>query len=236
MSQRVEHNSPNEHHLYMVLFITNGRTSPQCAPIRTQSALARGYARLIERTWYGWALAAPGLLWLVLVSGLVVGNITAGARLEVTAEGRVVGNVSTPVLVLQEGARVRGSVEMPEVEAAMAAPRPEPVIQLTTPKKDPVTAPRLEPVQRLEPVPRPGRRTSVPPPAAAAAMDEAAVDAILDSPPLGTQPMTADGGPAAPRQSLATPLTDAEAAAALDIPEIEILDDGILSVTTTPPD
>jgi hypothetical protein len=24
MSQRVEHNSTNEHHLYMVLFITNG--------------------------------------------------------------------------------------------------------------------------------------------------------------------------------------------------------------------
>ena len=172
----------------------------------------------------------------VLVSGLVVGNITAGARLEVTAEGRVVGNVSTPVLVLQEGARVRGSVEMPEVEAAMAAPRPEPVIQLTTPKKDAVPAPRLAPGPRPEPGPRPGRRTSAPPPAAAAAMDEAAVDAILDSPPLGTQPMTADGGPAAPRQSLATPLTDAEAAAALDIPEIEILDDGILSVTTTPPD
>ncbi|HUS64972.1 MAG TPA: polymer-forming cytoskeletal protein [Kofleriaceae bacterium] len=172
----------------------------------------------------------------VLVSGLVVGNITAGSRLEVTAEGRVVGNVSTPVLVLQEGARVRGAVEMPEVEAAMAAPRPEPVVQPTTPKKEAVTAPRLEAVPRLEPAPRPGRRTSAPPPDVAAAIDEAAVDAILDSPPLGTQPVTADGSPAAPRQSLATPLTDAEAAAALDIPEIEILDEGIFSISTTRPE
>jgi hypothetical protein len=37
------------------------------APIRTQSALERESTRLVERAWYGWALAAPALLWLAVI-------------------------------------------------------------------------------------------------------------------------------------------------------------------------
>jgi hypothetical protein len=37
-------------------------------PIRTQSALLRSSARLMESSWYPWALAMPGLLWLAVVS------------------------------------------------------------------------------------------------------------------------------------------------------------------------
>jgi hypothetical protein len=37
------------------------------APIRTQSELRRGYARLAERPFYGWLLCAPLLIWLAAV-------------------------------------------------------------------------------------------------------------------------------------------------------------------------
>jgi hypothetical protein len=39
------------------------------APIRTQSELSRGYARLAERPFYGWLLGAPFLIWLAVVGG-----------------------------------------------------------------------------------------------------------------------------------------------------------------------
>ncbi len=48
------------------------------APIHTQSALWRGYTRVVERPWYPWALAAPALLWLAVVSA-------AGARRRLAA-------------------------------------------------------------------------------------------------------------------------------------------------------
>lgn len=60
------------------------------APIRTQSELARDHARLIERPWYGWALAAPGLIWLTAASVLSLRR-RAGERAR-TGKGRDLRN------------------------------------------------------------------------------------------------------------------------------------------------
>ncbi|MFI5309435.1 MAG: BatD family protein, partial [Polyangiales bacterium] len=49
------------------------------APIRTQSKLQRGYSRLVEQPWYPWALAAPVLIWLSVVSAAAVRRKVAEA-------------------------------------------------------------------------------------------------------------------------------------------------------------
>lgn len=62
----------------------------------------------------------------VLVAGAVVGDIRAAERIEITENGRVLGDVYTPRLILQDGGAVRGRVVMdgsvPAGEVAPAKP------------------------------------------------------------------------------------------------------------------
>jgi len=48
----------------------------------------------------------------VMVVGEVVGNITAADKVEVAATGRMKGDITAPNLVLADGARFKGSVDM----------------------------------------------------------------------------------------------------------------------------
>lgn len=49
----------------------------------------------------------------VIVSGTVEGSIEAGERLEVKDTAVIEGDLSTPALVVADGARVNATVEMP---------------------------------------------------------------------------------------------------------------------------
>jgi cytoskeletal protein CcmA (bactofilin family) len=55
----------------------------------------------------------------VLISGVVVGDITATARVELMGTARVVGDIASPLLVINDGARLRGKIDMPAVDKAM---------------------------------------------------------------------------------------------------------------------
>jgi len=57
----------------------------------------------------------------VIVEGQVIGDVTAGKRLEVRASGRVQGNISAPTLVVHEGATIDGLCSMRRTESAVAA-------------------------------------------------------------------------------------------------------------------
>src|SRR5947208_4399103 len=48
----------------------------------------------------------------VMVVGEVVGNITADDKVEVAATGKMKGDITAPNLVLADGARFKGSVDM----------------------------------------------------------------------------------------------------------------------------
>ena len=48
----------------------------------------------------------------VAVSGRVTGNITARERVEVRADGRVVGDIKSPRIVIADGASFKGNVDM----------------------------------------------------------------------------------------------------------------------------
>jgi cytoskeletal protein CcmA (bactofilin family) len=74
----------------------------------------------------------------VTIIGRVSGNVTATERLEIQDTGRVEGDLQAPVLLIQEGATVNGTVSMkppgaaagaspqPSVASAPKAPAPEP--------------------------------------------------------------------------------------------------------------
>lgn len=48
----------------------------------------------------------------VQISGRVTGNITARERVEVKADGRVVGDIKSPRIVIADGASFKGNVDM----------------------------------------------------------------------------------------------------------------------------
>ena len=53
----------------------------------------------------------------ITIAGKVKGDIICSKRLELSASARVVGNVNTPVLVIADGALLKGECSMP-MEAA----------------------------------------------------------------------------------------------------------------------
>src|SRR5712692_6520391 len=58
-----------------------------------------------------------------IVSGVVVGNIRASESVEITREGRMVGDILSPRVILVDGASFKGRVEMGEQAARAASDR-----------------------------------------------------------------------------------------------------------------
>ncbi|MHA7815986.1 MAG: bactofilin family protein [Pseudohaliea sp.] len=61
----------------------------------------------------------------VRIEGEVQGDITGRERVVITASGNVQGNVSAPRVMLEDGGRFKGSIDMGGSKAA-AAPSPSP--------------------------------------------------------------------------------------------------------------
>ncbi|MBI3178997.1 MAG: polymer-forming cytoskeletal protein, partial [Deltaproteobacteria bacterium] len=60
-----------------------------------------------------------------VVSGVIVGNVTATDSVEITDAGRMVGDIRAPRVIIVDGARFRGAVDMGNLEAPRAsAPLP----------------------------------------------------------------------------------------------------------------
>jgi cytoskeletal protein CcmA (bactofilin family) len=58
---------------------------------------------------------------VVVVAGVVIGDLKARDRVEITSTGRVVGTIETPRLILEEGGAVKGRIVMDGSRAASAA-------------------------------------------------------------------------------------------------------------------
>ena len=56
-----------------------------------------------------------------IISGVVVGNITATDSVEITEAGRMVGDIRAPRVIIVDGARFRGAVDMGDLEAPRAS-------------------------------------------------------------------------------------------------------------------
>jgi cytoskeletal protein CcmA (bactofilin family) len=93
-----------------------------------------------------------------VVSGVVVGNIQATESVELTQEGRMVGDIRAPRVIIVDGASFRGRVDMGELPPGRSLP------ERTTPRA------QLRPSVRSLPAPPPR-------PAAAAATRSGSVGA-----------------------------------------------------------
>src|SRR6516225_1540404 len=99
-----------------------------------------------------------------VVSGVVVGNIQASESVELTQEGRMVGDIRAPRVIIVDGASFRGRVDMGELPPGRSLP------ERTTPRA------QLRPSVRSLPAPPPR-------PAAVAASRPAAAGAAAAKKP-----------------------------------------------------
>ena len=80
-----------------------------------------------------------------VIAGVIVGNVTATESVEITKEGRMVGDIAAPRVIIVDGASFRGRIDMGEVDvegarsssrsgAAPARPTLRPVVSRPAPK------------------------------------------------------------------------------------------------------
>ena len=92
-----------------------------------------------------------------VVSGVVVGNIQASESVELTHEGRMVGDIRAPRVIIVDGASFRGRVDMGELPPGRSLP------ERSTPRT------QLRPTVRSLPPPPPRPATAAARPAATGA-------------------------------------------------------------------
>jgi cytoskeletal protein CcmA (bactofilin family) len=51
-----------------------------------------------------------------IIAGVVVGNVTASESVEITKEGRMVGDIAAPRVIIVDGASFKGRIDMGDVE------------------------------------------------------------------------------------------------------------------------
>ena len=122
-----------------------------------------------------------------IISGVVVGNVTATDSVELTEVGRMVGDISAPRVIIVEGARFRGNIDMGDLEAPRAsAPLPARTVdRASLTKTGNATKPGVKPMGKPVAKPAPERRPPPPPPAArpAAAVTPPKPAAAVKPPP-----------------------------------------------------
>jgi cytoskeletal protein CcmA (bactofilin family) len=129
-----------------------------------------------------------------IVSGVVVGNISATESVELTREGRMVGDIRSPRVIIVDGASFRGRIDMGEGvgdraqnqgQAQITRPALRPVVRASLPVARPISKPMLP----SKPVPAPVRPPPPPPPARAVVKDDAKESRPQAPPPPPPQPV-----------------------------------------------
>jgi cytoskeletal protein CcmA (bactofilin family) len=57
-----------------------------------------------------------------VIAGVVMGNVTATESVEITAHGRMVGDITAPRVIIVDGATFRGNIDMGAVDVEEALP------------------------------------------------------------------------------------------------------------------
>lgn len=113
-----------------------------------------------------------------IVSGVVVGNINATESVELTREGRMVGDIHAPRVIIVDGASFRGRVDMGEVEPGrvpvstrptVARPTVRPTATVPVRPATPARGPAARPTPPPPPAARPAAKPVPPPPPPASA-------------------------------------------------------------------
>jgi cytoskeletal protein CcmA (bactofilin family) len=131
-----------------------------------------------------------------IVSGVVVGNINATESVELTREGRMVGDIHAPRVIIVDGASFRGRVDMGEVEPGRvpserpALPRPTAVRPAVRPGTNvparpalPASRPTASAAAPARPAPPPAPAARPAPPAPPAPPAAKAAESTRPEPP-----------------------------------------------------
>lgn len=157
-----------------------------------------------------------------IVSGVVVGNINATESVELTREGRMVGDIHAPRVIIVDGASFRGRVDMGEVEPGRipadrpALPRPATVRPAVRPGANVPARPALPGARPTTPAPA-ATRPAAPAPATRPAPPPAPGATQVARPAPPAPPASQASGPTRPEPprppaSAPVPPTVAEAA------------------------
>lgn len=100
-----------------------------------------------------------------VIAGAVVGNVTATESVEITNQGRMVGDITAPRVIIVDGASFRGRIDMGEVDVegerevrparvSASSARPAPRLPIPTAKRveEPTPAPVSKPPAPPAPV------------------------------------------------------------------------------------
>jgi cytoskeletal protein CcmA (bactofilin family) len=140
-----------------------------------------------------------------IVSGVVVGNINATESVELTREGRMVGDIRAPRVIIVDGASFRGRVDMGEVEPGRVPTTARPTLTRPTVRPGATTmparpsVPAAPPRRPTPPAPPPpaarpvAKPTPPPPPPPAAAAGGAAGTAGRGEPAAPVPPVVGAG-------------------------------------------
>jgi cytoskeletal protein CcmA (bactofilin family) len=129
-----------------------------------------------------------------VISGVVVGNVHASESVEVTKEGRMVGDIFAPRVIIVDGASFRGNVDMGDIanmparKPDVSRPRPSPA-----PIARPTVSPKPTPAKTVAPTP------AKPAPAPAKPAEKPAAAA-------SEKPVESKPAPAAAKPATTTPL------------------------------
>lgn len=94
-----------------------------------------------------------------VISGVMVGNLTASDSVEIAETGRMVGDIKAPRVIIVEGALFKGNVDMGNLEM------PRPVSSTTTERKPSYSSSAVRPEPaKARPAPRPEPSKSSPAP------------------------------------------------------------------------
>lgn len=116
-----------------------------------------------------------------IIAGAVVGNVTATESVEITREGRMVGDIQAPRVIIVDGASFRGRIDMGEVEVDASRPSAparvvsapsRPTFRPPPPRPAPLPRPDVRKTEEKIAVagPRPAPQPAPPPPPAPVAM------------------------------------------------------------------
>jgi cytoskeletal protein CcmA (bactofilin family) len=103
-----------------------------------------------------------------IISGVVVGNVTATDSVQLTSDGRMVGDLAAPRVIIVDGASFRGRVDMGDVDAERPAGASQPAqtrsgASSRTATRPQTTARASAPAARAEMPPRPPALPMAPP-------------------------------------------------------------------------
>lgn len=97
-----------------------------------------------------------------VIAGVVVGNVTATESVEITREGRMVGDIAAPRVIIVDGASFRGRIDMGEVDVEGGSER---TVRTESAPARPSFRPAPRPVPARAPEPRRAEERPAPAPA-----------------------------------------------------------------------